>query len=270
MIDFSKNTITELGITIVYILIITIILPWLKYIAKTSKLFSVILIYMFGSKLENHDVFKSISMIHKTNIPARIDSIGKKLLFTDILRIESHLMTSRLKEYFRERAMLNEKNRFKRIYKLLSNYKQYERLNISIEITNILDENKALIGGMLIVEIYPFIEIKRHEIIRYIKRNKESLEVEDIEVESIKEVLQIAKARKIVSKYEEMMLLYRNQLSANMLTQFISNKNLYELLIDVLNNSVLPVYLNIRDTIDIPINLLNGELQGIVYKNHPI
>ena len=62
------------------------------------------------------------------------------------------------------------------------------------------------------------------------------------------------------------MLVYRNQLSANILAQFSSEKDIYEMLIDTLNTSILSVYINMRDTIDLGINQINGELDGIVYK----
>ena len=266
---FGQSTIRETLVTLVYIIIITIILPSLKYTARTSRIFSVILIWLYGKKLVDHDVFKSISMIHSVNLPARISSIGKKVLFSDILRVETELIGKRLREYFFEKTYYR-KSRLERLWSLLGNYKYYERINISIEITSIIDECKVMIPSMLIIEIYPHLQVKRTEIDRYIKKNMETLDVDEYQGETIRELIQISKARLIVAKYEEMMMVYRNQLSANMLTQFISNKNLYELLLDVLNNSILPIFLNIRDTIDVKINELNGEFDGCVYKNHPL
>jgi hypothetical protein len=268
--SIKDSTTKELLITLLYVFIVTIFLPMLKFMARTSKLFSVILIYFKYKDLVFHDVYKNISMIHKTNIPARIDSIGKKLLFSDIFRIESEMLTSRLEEYFMQKSFFFEKNQIKRAFKMLFAYKQFERINFSIEITSILDEIKYLISTMIVLEIYPNIAVSRSEIIKYMKQNKETLNFRDVDAELIRETIQITKARLIVSKYEEIMLVYRNQLSANMLTQFMSDKNIYQLCVDILNNSILPVYLNIRDTIDIAINEINGDIGEIVYKDYPL
>jgi len=270
MIELDVMTWKELLVTFVYIIIITLIVPSLKYVARTSKLFSVFLIFIKGKELERHDLFNHISIIHSTNIPSRIDSIGKKLLFMDILRVETNHIRNMLQDYITRKSLLLIRNPIKRLYKLLLSYKEFEKMNIAIEITSILENSNSLIGSMIIVDIFPFIGIKRREIDRYIKRNRESLEVDELEAENIRQILQIAKARLIVAKYDEMMLPYRNQLSANMITQLTSEKNLYQLIYDILNNSILPVYMNVRDTIDIPINQINGELDGIIYKENVV
>jgi hypothetical protein len=202
-------------------------------------------------------------MIHSVNIPSRISSVGKKLLFTDILRIEMEHTRLMLKDYISKKSRLYIKNPIKRLYNLLISYEEFERMNVAIEVTSILDNCNSMVGSMIIIDTYPEIGVKQRDIINYIKNNRETLEVDEMDVESIRQNIQIGKARLIVSKFEEMMLPYRNQLSANMITQLTSDKNLYQLLHDILNNSILPVYMNIRDTIDIPINEINKREQNI-------
>jgi len=270
VIELDVMTWKEILVTLIYITVITLILPSLKYVARTSKLFSVLLIFFKGKELEKHDLFNNISMIHSVNIPSRISSVGKKLLFTDILRIEMEHTRLMLKDYISKKSRLYIKNPIKRLYNLLISYEEFERMNVAIEVTSILDNCNSMVGSMIIIDTYPEIGVKQRDIINYIKNNRETLEVDEMDVESIRQNIQIGKARLIVSKFEEMMLPYRNQLSANMITQLTSDKNLYQLLQDILNNSILPVYMNIRDTIDIPINEINGDLDGIIYKENVI
>lgn len=259
------GTIKELLWTLFYILIVTIILPYFRFIAKSSLLFSIFLIFKNGKKLSSNEVYKNMTLMYTTNMPSRIRSIGKKVLFIDILRIEVDYMSQSFREYFEEKTYI-KKVWYKRIWKLLKNYKYYTKINLSLDIIAIIDECKTIVPGLMVVDIYPQIDIKRSEIIRYIKNNKETLDIDNEEVEKIREFIQVSKARKIVSKYDELMLVYRNQLSANILAQFSSEKDIYEMLIDTLNTSILSVYINMRDTIDLGINQINGELDGIVYK----
>lgn len=254
--------------TLGYILI-AIILPYIRFIAQKSSLFPVFLIYKNSKKIINNNVFKNMTYLYTANMPSRIGSIGKKLLFIDILKVEVQYMSDAFKQYFENITYVNYK-KHKRIYKLLKNYKYYDSMNLSMDIMNIVTEAKALIPGMVIIDIYPHIEVKRSEIIKYIKQNKETLDLHEEEISLIRQEIQIAKARRIVGKYDELMLVYRNQLSSNILTQFNSEKNVYDMLTDTLSNSILTVYINMRDTIDIGINKLNGDLDGIIYKGNEI
>ena len=126
------------------------------------------------------------------------------------------------------------------------------------------------IPEILINAIKQDILVDRRDIIRYQKKHRETPHPTPTEAEEIKSIIQESKARVIISKYEEMMLVYRKQIISNLISQLNSNKPTHLLLKDILENSLIPVYRNMHDTLHIYINKLNGEFENIYYKGHKL
>lgn len=262
-------TIKELIITIGNLVILSVAIPYFRFLAKDTKLFAIIGIFLHTKKLLFHDIFRNLVYIHTTNITSHVTNVSRKLLFSNLLKMESKMIADSLQAYIHE-LVLFKTSRWKQAFGLLRRINRYTTENVSIELIGIVENYKQNLPPYLVSQIYEDIEVSRAEIIRYIKKNRETLELDDREMLSVRETIQIEKAWVIVNRYDEMMVTYRNQLVANLIHQIQSKKNLYELLVDILSNSFIPVFTNMRDTLDIHINKINGQITGIIYKGFPL
>lgn len=262
-------TIKELIITMGNLLILSVAIPYFRYLAKDTKLFAVMGIFFHTKKLLFHDVFQKFTYMHTANVTSHVNNVSRKFLFANLIKIESKMISDSLQTYIQE-LVFYEKSKLNQVIHLFGNINRYTTENVSVELIGLVESYKQILPPYLVSQIYEDIEVSRPEIIRYIKKNRETLELTDREALQVRKTIQIEKAWAIINKYDEMMVVYRNQLVANLIHQSQSKKNLYELLVDILSNSFIPVYTNMRETLDISINKINGQIAGIIYKGFPL
>lgn len=276
----KKLIYSEIINTLMFAIIFGMIIPITLYTRgwlQQTKILSMLIIWFQRNSLVHNNIHKQLKLLRAIKLPPSINNLGKKILFTKLKQIEVNLFLSMLTQYIGELTKIDHYPEHKGIFRTLKQFKLYWKnsknfnsLNIIIDFMERYEDHIEEIPEILINAIKQDILVDRHDIIRYQKKHRETPHPTPTEAEEIKSIIQESKARVIISKYEEMMLVYRKQIISNLISQLNSNKPTHLLLKDILENSLIPVYRNMHDTLHIYINKLNGEFENIYYKGHKL
>lgn len=277
---FKKLIYTDIINTIIYIAVYSLLIPTTLYtrgILQKTKILSMLVIWHQRRELVEKGVYAKLKLLRAIKLPPSITNLGKKILFTKIKQIEVNLFLSILTQYINELTKMEAYPESRGIIKTtkqfwlyLKDYNRFTSLDIILDFLERYEDHIESIPDILISTIKKDMLVDRKDIIRYQKRHREIPHPTPQEVEEIKATIQESKARIAISKYEEMMLVYRKQIISNLISQLNSNKPTHILLKDILENSLIPVYRNMHDTVHIYINKLNGEFENINYKGHEL
>ena len=275
---FYGNTIKTLIYLIVYIILIPIAF-YIRYKISNTHIYSIVSLWNNRNALLTHSTFNLLLDIHAAIIPANIVLLGRKKVFTEMIHLESESVIKYIQEFIIE--LIGEKKPFtfvsiilyiKTLVHYLKNYNTIINPKIVLKLLEGY-EKLLLTFPDRFMELSSNINISQVDITRYIKSRRElyeSIDLDEVEILSIKLNIQQYKMRIIIDKYEQLMNTYRCQIIRNLVNQSNSDKITYILLSDILSHSLLPVIQNIQLTIHQSVNKLNGDLKGIRYKGYDL
>lgn len=259
LIQILKNTIAKEFALLISLTAIYFLIYYLKYKLNNTQLISLWFLWREKKILIKHPVLKKILLARDVNAPYL--SIGRRILFSNILEIEIQSMYEFLVQYL-NKIFAKDKN----FYKFARRNWNISQTELILELVNQYETNIKIFYHTCILRLSPDIEVSKSDIVRYIKKNKDILEINEDEQKLIRETIQYQKATLITSKYEEVIYVYRNQIIRNIISQLTIPKPYEILLNNILQNCFMPVITNIHDTIYLRLNNVNGEFKNIVYK----
>lgn len=280
MQTIKKLIYSEIINTLIYAIVFGMIIPITLYTRgwlQQTKILSMLIVWFQRKSLVHNNIHKQLKLLRTIKMPPSINNLGRKILFTKLKQIEINLFLSMLTQYITELTKTEAYPESKGIFRTLKQFKLYMKeskkfnsVEIILNFMERYEDHIETIPDILITTIKIDILVDRRDIIKYQKKHRETPNPTPVEAEEIKNLIQESKARVLISKYEEMMLVYRKQIISNLISQLNSHKPTHILLKDILENSLIPVYRNMHDTLHIYINRLNGELSEINYKGHKL
>lgn len=272
--NFKHKLISDTMATVLWMVAYVFVVPlffYMKRRAQNTKSYNLILFWLHRKELAEHQIFDKILNLNSIRVPFNVISLGKKLVFGDMIELEATYLNRFLKKFIMR--IIQEDPSKSRLWNFFHYLKNTELLNSKKLITKLLnsyEEHIKLLPGIIFADLIDGIEIKQTDLIRYLRMNRETLELSEEELIDLRYEIRLRKMRKLVNKYEEMMLVYRCQIIKNLVCQLESDKPPHMLLEDVFNNSFLPVIQNAQETLALKINTLNGEFKTIIYKGHRV
>ncbi len=255
-----------------WILAYASLLPILFYIK--NKLFnmrfvSIIILWRQRDTLYNHTLFRKLKEFHTIRLPFNVISLGKKMVFGDLIQIEAESIERYLTEYLNQ-IFHTKKNKPNLRKYVQTAYQETETEAIILKLLEQYDNYLLYQPVYMVTCIVDEIEVTRMDMQVYIRHNLETNDITTEQSEEIRNILRYKKARLVIARYEEMMIIYRSQIKRNLVMQFKPDKPPIELLHQVMTNCFLNVILNMQETLSMQINKLNGELNHISYKGYPL
>lgn len=217
------------------------------------KIYSAVMLFRKSGELLNDVQIDSI-YFDETNI----HSLGKASLVSDLVSNELRLMQFSVYGYLDN--LLNPDN-YRFVKKLMYLWGMSQRdiiTNIAFELEScffVIDlSNKEI--------LLKHLEVSRNEKLRYMKRYKETL---DHSVDTDRVVLE-SKVKKLSLKYNQLLIPFRSLIIKNIIGKLNSNTGTDYLIQDIISEIIITYTIALR-TVHYSINLWNGELTGISYKN---
>jgi hypothetical protein len=241
---------------------------WVRF--KTTRIYSIFIIYTNRKKLLRHKLFYILAQVPL--IETEIYCIGRKEVFGHLLFYESALFSDFIKNLILNITEGEKTSNYNSIIsrlKFINYYNNFKFTNQSLS-QYILDEFDKLIVSYrdtLLYLTYQNIDITHSDKIKYSK-NKDNLDL--INNDSIVKEIQLQKMKVVLSKYDEIMFPHRNQIKKNIQTFFSSDIRVDNLLDGILSHCFFSVYKNISETIAIEINKINGEFKNISYGGYKL
>jgi hypothetical protein len=263
LIQILKNTIAKDFALLLFLSLGYLLVYYIKYKLNNTQLVSLWFLWREKEVLKKHPTLEKILM--SRDIRAPYLSIGRRILFSAILELEIQSMYEFLVQYL-NRLFAKDKN-FLKFAKRNWNISQTD---LVLELANQYETNIKIFYQTCILQLAPDIEVSKADIVRYIKKHKDTLEIDEKGQDLIRETIQYQKATLITSKYEEVIYVYRNQIIRNIISQLTIPKPYEILLNNILQNCFMPVITNIHDTIYLRLNKVNGEFKNIYYRGFPI
>lgn len=256
----GKEVLSAIAYLLLYLFLIPLFWQLKRTIAKTD-FWIFIQFWRYRYRLFEHKIFNQITEIYSIKYQFNILNVGKKLCFGELLSTEIEAINGYLFDFLRHVYRKNFREFLAQGYhsidkkflidKLLTDYRGF--INLSHE--------------YLLNKYINSIDIDSVDIIRFAKKNKD-YPIDEISEVVIKNKIRNQKLTIILNLYEKIMLPYRNQIIENLEEFYSSEKLSYEVIEDIFNNCYSPVLRNIKKTIPVAINMINGELKDISWKGH--
>jgi hypothetical protein len=188
-------------------------------------------------------------------------NMGKARLVKDLIENELKLVHFSVYNYF-ENLLDNDRKTFFEKLKYLWGLSQKEVIiGIATELEN-LDvviklSNAEILGKSL--------EVSRQEEIRYMKKYRESLN----STTDIKLIIQGSKVQQVLIKYDRLMYPFRSLITKNIISKLNTGVGTDYLIKDIIGEIIITYTIALK-TIHHSVNLWNGELVGLSYKNYEL
>ena len=261
-----------------YLYLVAVSYIWIKF--KATKLYAMIAIWIFRRHLIDHQLFDNMDML-TIQIPSQIKNLGKKHVFTDMLRTESGLFMVFLKSYIRRLCKIDHGKKeieilnrsimlpapMRKVYEFFQYIGDFDYTTDSLPRKLLTDYDIFLRDLPEIFEngLYDKLEINQKQVIRWLRNNREKPVATDSDSEEIRETLQRRQIKLLVSKYDGIMFDYRIQIKKNLALQITSELNMYDQIKAILKYGFQSVYKAMEVSFPRKVNEINGELSGIIY-----
>ena len=218
--NFKHKLISDTMATVLWMVAYVFVVPLFFYIkrkAQNTKSYNLVLFWLHRKELAEHQIFDKILNLNSIRVPFNVISLGKKLVFGDMIELEATYLNRFLKKFIMR--IIQEDPSKSRLWNFFHYLKNTELLNSKKLITKLLnsyEEHIKLLPGIIFADLIDGIEIKQTDLIRYLRMNRETLELSEEELIDLRYEIRLRKMRKLVNKYEEMMLVYRCQIIKNL------------------------------------------------------
>lgn len=273
-----------------YLYLVAVSYVWIKF--KATLLYGKLAIWIFRKSLYSHVLFEHIEKMTVT-IPTQIRNMGKKHAFNDFIRLESALFVAFLQTIIinmckvdasmleikipdfiikflsLERDKVRPPYLIRYIHEFILYMKDfdYSTESLPIEMISGYDQFLKELPDILEPGFSDKIEVRYSEIIRMAKKTLGKTKLSPEEERFIREAIQEKNIRILIAKYNRIMYPYRVQIKKNLELQITSELNIFEQVKAILKYSFQSVYSAMQETLPLPVNELNGELNGVVYSS---
>lgn len=222
------------------------------------------------NELVSHSLFLNLDVFPSLRTSASIQLLGKKELFVDLLEIEMHYTKEVIFTFIFD-LFYNEKyftSRIRNTFWFINKSREYTNERLFSLLLSKYEIMSKEIKPEMIRLIYPFVDVTDSDKIRYLRRYGDRIKVETTEDGlNVMRHIQKRKAKELISIYEEVFGVYRNQIVKNIVALKAGRTPLAVSMFQLLNLSIVPVISNVEMTIPILINKLNGQLKNYIYKD---
>ena len=276
-----------------YLYLVAVSYIWIKF--KATKLYAMLAIWAFRRSLIDHQLFDNMDML-TNQIPSQIKNLGKKHVFTDLLRTESGLFMMFLKTFIRRLTKIEYgQKELPEWYKIFlikimkipetsvheivlpkpirKGHEFYLYIRDFDYTTDSLPRKLLSDYDIFLKDLneifenghYDKLEINQKQIIRWLKNNREKPVATHQDSEEVRENLQRRQIKLLISKYDGIMFDYRVQIKKNLALQITSELNMFDQVKAILKYSFQSVYKAMEVSFPRKVNEINGELFGIIY-----
>jgi hypothetical protein len=230
---------------------------FLYYKTKIAKWKIYSTIALFGQRKELLNLVQIDNIVFDSS---NVYSLGKAVLVEDLIHNELRLTQASMYNYFDDLLNMQEKW-FQKIFRLwglsqrdiiLNLVREYESMQVAIRLLNIATLERNL-------------EVAQKVRIRYIKKYK------DVPNEStaIFKLVLNSNVDKVLAKYDRLMIPTRTLIVRQLIEKLTYHVGTEHLIQDIISEIVVN-YTTALKTIHHSVNLWNGELKDISYKNHEL